>query len=135
MPGNLPTDRDLLNAIFKDNYKAFAAFSDENQTRSTKIRVPIDINVLARRFRTDPDMIFGRLYYHLNGKYGQEFDGGRIEFFQMRVGADKHCVNFPFLASVLADLKLESNRFAWATGIAALSLVVSIVSIAIAVFA
>jgi hypothetical protein len=135
MAGSLPTDRNLLGVIFREYYPPFAAFSEENKTRSSKIWVPIDIETLARRFRTDPDMIFGRLYYHLNGKYGQEIDGGRLEFFQMRVGADKHCVNFPFLASVLADLEQESSRFAWATAIAALSLVVSIASIAIAVLA
>jgi hypothetical protein len=133
MAGRLPTDRVLLEAIFREYYPAFAAFSEADKSRSTKIWVPIDIDALARRFGTDPDMVFGRMYYHLNGKYGQEFDGGRLEFFQMRVGADKHCVNFPFLASVLADLRQESNRFAWATAIAALSLVVSIASIAIAV--
>ncbi len=134
MEGRLPTDRELLEAIFSAYYRVFAAFTEESKSRSSKIWVPIDIDALARKFRTDADMIFGRLYYHLNGKFSQELgDGSRLDFFQMRVGADRHCVNFPFLASVLADLKEERGRFVWATGIAALSLVVSIVSIAIAV--
>ncbi len=136
MAGKLPTDRNLLEAIFKGYYAPFAAFSEEAKTRSAKIWMPIDVDAIARKFRTDPDMIFGRLYYHLNGKYGQVgTDGVRLGFFEMRVGGDKHCVNFPFLASVLADLKEERGRFVWATSIAGLSLVVSIVSISIALLA
>ena len=131
----LPTDLDLLNAIYTSHYRAFADFSEENKTRSTKIWMPIDIEALAKRFGTDPDMIFGRLYYHLNGKYAQTMKGDeRIDFFQMRVGQDRHCVNFPFLASVLADLKEDRRRFVVATRIAALSLVISLVSIAVALF-
>ena len=32
--------------------------------------VPIDIPGIAARFGVDPDSIFGRLYYHLDPKYG-----------------------------------------------------------------
>ncbi|MGD2132722.1 MAG: hypothetical protein PVI23_08010 [Maricaulaceae bacterium] len=129
----LPTDLKLLDAIYTKYYDDFCAFTDENKNRSTKIWVPIDIETLAKRFGTDPDMIFGRLYYHLRGKYRQPMGDEVLEFFQMRIGGDRHCVNFPFLASVLADLREERRRFVVATRIAALSLVISLVSIVVAV--
>jgi hypothetical protein len=131
----LPTDLELLNAIYRANYRAFADYSEDNKTRSSKIWMPIDIEALGKRFGTDPDMIFGRLHYHLNGKYAQTLKGDeRIEFFQMRIGQDRHCVNFPFLASVLADLREDQRRFVIASRIAALSLVISLVSISLALF-
>ena len=135
MSNDLPTDLELLNEIYRANLGAFTEFTDDNRTRSTKIWVPIEIESLAKRFQTDPDMIFGRLYYHLNGKYRIAFkENESLEFFQIRIGKDRHCVNFPYLASVLADLREENRRFVIATGIAALSLVISLVSIGLVLF-
>ena len=133
MARGLPTDLRLLDAIYRRYVDEFSAFNEEDKTRSTKIWVPIDIEALGKRFGCDPDMIFGRLYYHLNGKHRQPMKDGAMEFFEMRVGGDRHCVNFPFLASVLADLREEQRRFVVATRIAGLSLVISLVSIGLAV--
>ena len=135
MAKDLPTDLELLNEIYCANLRAFTEFTDENRIRSTKIWVPIEIETLAKHFRTDPDMIFGRLYYHLNGKYRIAFkENESLEFFQLRVGKDRHCVNFPYLASILADLREDHRRFAVATGIALLSLVISLASIGMVLF-
>lgn len=133
MAPKLPNELALLEEIYQARYKSFAAFSDQNKTRSTKIWVPIDIDGLAQKFDLDPDIIFGRLYYHLNEKYSHESrDGSKSEFFAMRVGSDMHCVNFPYMSSILASLRDEQLKFRVATGIASLSLVISIISILIA---
>ncbi len=134
MPSKLPTDLVLLEKIYEANYKAFTEYSDDNRTRSSKIWVPIDIHRIADDFDLDPDIIFGRLYYHLNDKYAHErADGSKSDFFAIRVGGDHHCVNFPYLASIVASLRDEQRKFMIATGIASLSLLVSVVSIIIAV--
>lgn len=131
----IPTDERLLAEIYKRYERAFGDFSDENKTRSTKIWVPIDIDVLAGRFRCDPDLVFGRLYYHMNAKYGSHTgDGDSVNVFSLRIGRDAHCVNFPLLVSVLADLQDDKKRFIVSTRMAALSLIVSAVSILIAIF-
>ncbi len=131
----IPTDEKLLGEIYRRYMPGFTAYSDDNKTRSTKIWMPIDIDVLARRFRCDPDLIFGRLYYHLNGKYGSiTSSGDRSDFFATRIGQDVHCVNFPMLASVLADLRDDKKRFVISTRLAALSLVISAISIALAIW-
>ena len=128
-----PTDRALLEAIFNDRVESYAAYNEDTPSRSSKIWMPIDLDALATRFQTDPDLLFGQLYYHLNHKYGvQDGEGAQVSLFQPRVGRDRHCVNFPFLASVLADLREEQKRFVTANAIAALSLMVSIVSLTIA---
>jgi len=130
----LPTDRTLLGEIYSRHYQEFVAYSDENKNRSTKIFVPININDIAKEFDTDPDMIFGRLYYHLNKIHGAEDkDGNRSDFFAIRVGGDTHCVNFPFLSSILADLEDQHRQFVVATGLAGFSLVVSFISVLIAI--
>lgn len=134
MAAKLPTDRDLLHLIYQRYERTFRTYSEEDKTRSSKIWVPVDIDALAKRYRVDPDLIFGRLYYHMNGKYGfGQDETKRADLFAVRVGGDRNCVNFPFLSAVLADLEDDQRRFVFATGIAALSLVVSLGSILIAV--
>ncbi|MEC7289556.1 MAG: hypothetical protein VXW22_05635 [Pseudomonadota bacterium] len=130
----IPTDETLLATIYKRNLKAFSEWTEDNKTRVTKIWVPIDIDELGKKFRCDPDLIFGRLYYHMNEKYGSSTgDGQEVNFFNMRLANDRHVVNFPLLTSVLADLQDNRKRFIISTRLAALSLVVSAISIGIAV--
>lgn len=130
----IPTDETLLATIYRQYLQAFSEWSDDNKSRVTKIWVPIDIDALGRKFKCDPDLIFGRLYYHMNEKYGSKTgDGQEVNFFNMRLANDRHVVNFPLLTSVLADLQDNRKRFIVSTRLAALSLVVSAVSIGIAV--
>ena len=130
----IPTDERMLAEIYRRYLRVFSDYSEENKTRAAKIWVPIDIEALAKRFRTDPDLIFGRLYYHMNEKYGSSTgDGDRVNFFNIRLGQDRHCVNFPLLTSVLSDLQDDKKRFLVSTRLAALSLIVSSASILIAI--
>ncbi len=134
MAPQLPTDLALLDEIYKMNYGQFVDFSDANKQRSSKIWVPIDIETLARKFGLDPDIVFGRLYYHLNEKFSfQNSEGSKSEFFAMRIGSDRHCINFPYLSSIVASLKDERMKFLTATLIAGFSLAISLISIFIAV--
>lgn len=128
-----PTDFRILREIYSRHYSEFAAFSKENPSRETKIYVPIDIPAVASRLGVDPDIVFGRLYYHLDKKHGYKQDNGSsVHLFTPRAGDDKDCVNFPLLAAVLASLEQENTRSQRATVLAIVSLVVSIFSIVIA---
>ncbi len=130
----IPTDEDLLANIYTKYLKTFSDWSEEDKTRVAKIWVPIDIDSMAKKYRCDPDLIFGRLYYHMNEKYGsRNGDGQDVNFFKMRLAKDRHVLNFPLLTSVLADLQDDRKRFIVSTRMAALSLVVSAISIGIAV--
>ncbi len=121
-----PTDLALLNAIYDRYYEDFAKHSKEERLRDSKIYVPIDCAEIASQLGVDTDIVFGRLYYHLQNKYGYtQDDGSKVPFFTMQVGKDRHCVNFPYLASVLATLRLENRRFKITTWIAVVALVIS----------
>ncbi len=132
----IPTDLKMLCAIYDRYYADFVAYSDENKTRSSKIYVPIDIEELAKSMSLDHDIVFGRLYYHLNEKFGyKKDDGSRVDFFAIRVGGDLHCINFPYLGSVLADLRDQNRKYLTATFIAILSLIIAILAVMISIFA
>ena len=131
----IPTDERMLSTIYKLYIGDFKAHTEENKIRQTKIWVPLDLEMLSKKLRTDPDLLFGRLYYHMNGKYGSKTgDGDDVSFFYMRLGPDRHVVNFPLMTSVLADLNEDKKRFIISTRVAGLSLLVSLASVAIALY-
>ena len=127
----LPTDLQILKAIYDLYYHDFINYDDkESKARSSKMYVPIDIEIISKKFNVDSDLIFGRLYYHLENKYGYlDDDGLKVSFFALRAGSDKHCVHFPYLASVLATMKSENRKFLIATVIAVVALILSLISI------
>ncbi len=126
----IPTDLAILKAIYKKYYDDFVAYSKDESIRSTKMYVPIDVRGIAEGFKTDSDMVFGRLHYHLNKKYGYtNEDGSKVHLFALKIGSDKHCVHYPFLASILATMKSESKRFWIATSISIVALILSLIAI------
>jgi hypothetical protein len=110
-------------------------YTKDAVSRNCKIYVPIDVDLVGKKFGVDGDIIFGRLHYHFNNKYGYKNDDGSKVFFFLN-GAEtnrkkeKHLVHFPYLASVLADLRLDRNRYLWATRLSILSLIVAIIALA-----
>jgi len=132
----VPTDLGILEKIYDRYYPMFAEFSKDTAARKSKIYVPVDIEGIARELRVDGDIVFGRLYYHLEEKYGYTRPGGeRVHFFALEVGGDRHCVNFPLMASVLAGLQEEDRKFQLATWIAVISLLISVAAICISTLA
>jgi len=129
-----PTDFELIQAIWERYQDAFANYVEGAAARDAKILVPIDLDELARHFDVDVDSVFGRLYYHLEPKYGRETTtGARQVFFTPVAGSDKNCVNFPLLEAVLAGLWQQRRRELWAIGTACVSLAIAIVSLVVSI--
>ena len=122
-----PTDRQILRKIHSKYYKDFCAYSDENKIRDSKIYVPIDCAEIARELKVDPDIIFGRLYYHLNKKHGYtQDDGSKVHLFAMKTGNDRHTVNFPLLSAIVAEHDTSWFRFNLPILISVTALIVSL---------
>lgn len=131
---HLPTDLQILDAIYDRYYPEFAAYTDEKPNRSSKIYVPIDVAAIAKDLKVDGDIVFGRLYYHLDQRHGyKDADGSRVPFFTLRAGSDTHCVHFPLASSVLADLRLQSRKYRLATTMSVVSFAISVTSFLISV--
>ncbi|MGL4713256.1 MAG: hypothetical protein ACRCWP_12090, partial [Shewanella sp.] len=97
-----PTDLEVLERIYSKYYQDFTEYEDDENIRASKIYVPISCDEIAKKLKVDGDIVFGRLYYHMEKKYGyKQSDGSNVHFFAFRVGKESHCVNFPLLSSVL----------------------------------
>jgi hypothetical protein len=92
--------------------------------------LPIKVHEVATRLGCSPEMLFGRLYYHLDAKYRYtQGNGAQVNLFSLKVGSEMHCVNFPYLAAVLAEKDEEHKRQLWSLGVAIAALVLSVASI------
>lgn len=80
------TDRRILKKIHDRYYSDFVSFEKGNNVRSAKLYVPIDCLKLAEDFKTDADIIFGRLFYHLDKKYRYVMDDGSKVHLFYRLG-------------------------------------------------
>lgn len=133
----LPTDLQILNAIYERYYEEYSRYDMEHPQRNTKLLVPIDIAQIASDLKVDDDIVFGRLYYHLEQKYGYEKDNGKskVAFFRKDLTKDgnteQHVVNFPLLASVLAELRYEHRQYQIATILSVVALVLAAISITV----
>ena len=127
----LPTDLEIFECMYDMYLSDFRAFSKENPTRSSKIYVPVDLETVAAKLQSDAHELFGRLHYHLDHKFGykQENDA-EVHLFTPVVDGDRHGVNFPYLAAVLAEHRLEDKRNRRSLVISLLALGISIASLA-----
>ncbi|EPW4410215.1 hypothetical protein ACWLOZ_004323 [Vibrio parahaemolyticus] len=139
MAVKVPTDLEILQTIYDKYYEDFCKYDEEESIRNAKIYVPIDCQMIAKELGVNGDIIFGRLYYHLANKFkytdhGKTSNGKEVtvRLFEFDVDGDPKCVNFPFMASVLADLRVEDSRFRWTLYASIAALVISCVSLAIA---
>jgi UDP:flavonoid glycosyltransferase YjiC (YdhE family) len=136
----LLTDRQILRAIYELYYDDFVSFERSNKARDSRIYLPIDIPAVARRIDMAPELVFGRLYYHLAPKHGRTDAQISVPFFEKtfpnRVTGkpDLHVVNFPVLESILANLEYEERKFRLPIVISAGSMVIAIAGVAVNIF-
>lgn len=133
MMSKIPTDLEIMEEIHERYYDEFRKYATEEPDRIAKIRVPININEVAYACGVEPDMIFGRVFYHFNKKYSYKDEKGDITTFFITDKFEGLSVNFALVASTLANLKLEkqqTDQFMIAAGV---SIALSIFAIILAV--
>jgi|TARA_R110002049_G_scaffold308382_1_gene512153 hypothetical protein len=106
----LPSDSKILREIYNRYYEDFSAYNTANE--KSRVHISIDIHEIAKTLRVEPEIVFGRLYYYLNEKYGyQNSNNTHVHLFALKVGEDRHAVNFPLLGSILASMREEQSKF------------------------
>src|SRR5690606_26414547 len=98
----LPTDRDILKCIFEMYEPSYPGIPAGEIHGKHDPYVPIDLRAVAEKLDCKPEMLFGRLYYHLDAKFRYTQDSGaQVPLFRLPGNSDRHSVNFPYLAAVL----------------------------------
>lgn len=130
---HVPTDLEILEDIYYRYYEEYKKYATEEPDRIARIRVPINIKDIAIACGVEEDMIFGRIFYHFNKKYSYKDENGNITTFFMTNKFEGLSVNFPLVASILADLSIEKRKkdlfMMVSVGAVAISLIALIISI------
>jgi hypothetical protein len=85
MRQHIPTDREILRAIYDKYLDTFIKYDKEKPNRITKIYVPIDARLIAQQLGVDGDIVFSRLYYYLQKQHGYKEDGIEVPFFKFEL--------------------------------------------------
>jgi hypothetical protein len=125
----LPTDREVLECLFEMNEKAYPGETTGARGVNDPY-VPVDLWAAATRLNTKPELLFGRLYYHLDAKhrYKQNTDEW-VNLFLLNVENKRHAVHFPYLCAILAGHDQEYRKQLWSIAFSVLALVLSIASL------
>lgn len=128
----IPTDFEIINEIYNRYEDIFHSYSTEDPDKITRVRVPVDIEKIAKACGVGEDMIFGRLYYHFNKKYSYRDEDGKLITFFASAKFDGLSVNFPMVASVLADLKMEQKSFRTVNALSISAIILSVIALSVA---
>jgi hypothetical protein len=132
--GRPPTDFELLKAIYEHHeYEYRRTVSPAGDQF-----MAIDIPEIASKLGTTDQIVFGRLYRHLDPKYAHEPNPSvgrtsRKSFFGPQVGHLVNAINFPVLEAVLAGLWQERRRNLWAIGLSVASIAISVAALIVSV--
>lgn len=129
----IPTDLEILEEIYDRYYSDFRRFAKKDPERIARIRVPIDVSKVAEACGVSEDMVFGRIYYHFNKKYSYKNHKGEVTAFFSTEKFEGLSVNFPLVASIIADKHAEKKQedtylmlFSAAIGIFVLALLLAL---------
>jgi hypothetical protein len=137
----LRTDQEILRAIYDRYYSEFINFDKEPKSRKAKIYVPIDIPAVALSIGADPELVFGRLHYHLEPLHSRTDGNVKVPFSQVAMPGlepgknERHVINFPLLESVLAELEYQHKKFRLPVLVSAISATVAVLALFVTLLA
>ena len=130
----IPTDLEIMEELYERYFESFRKYATEDPDRIARIRVPINVQEVAEACGVEEDMIFGRIFYHFNKKYSYKDEKGNVTTFFITDKFEGLSVNFPIVASVLADLRTEKRKIDNFLFISSAALALSIIALLIAIF-
>ena len=129
---HLPTDRKILKCIYEMYEPAYPSKESSAGPVKTDPWLPIVVGDVAKKLDVRPEMLFGRLYFHMANKYSFKQDEDHsIHLFERKVGQAMHCGNFPFLAAILADRVDEYRWRLWTLWLSGAAVLISLAAFAI----
>jgi hypothetical protein len=126
----LPTDRQVLRCIYEMYESSYPGVLQGDGRGENDPYLPINIHAVAERLECKPELLFGRLYYYLDAKHRYKQDNDSlVNLFHLNLQNKRHCVHFPYLASILAGHDEEHQRQSRSLAVSIVALVLSISAI------
>jgi len=130
----IPTDQEILEEIYTRYHEEFRRYAKKEPDRVARIRVPVDVEEIASACGVEQDMIFGRIFYHFNKKYSYKDGDGKVTTFFTTEKFEGLSVNFPLVASVLADIHATQKNKETFIAVSATAVGVAVIALLVAIF-
>jgi len=130
----IPTDQEILEDIYTRYHDEFRRYAKKEPDRVARIRVPVDVEEVASACGVEQDMIFGRIFYHFNKKYSYKNHEGKVTTFFTTEKFEGLSVNFPLVASVLADIHAEQKNRDTFVALSVTAIGLAVVALLVALF-
>ena len=131
----LPTDREVLKCIYEMYESSYPCVQPGSARGENDPYLAIDIPAVAEKLKCKSELLFGRLYYHLDFKHRyKQDDGALVSLFYLKGGEKRYAVHFPYLAAILAGHDQEHRKQLWSLGLSIVALVLSVASLAVNLF-
>lgn len=134
----LPTDREILKCIYEMYKSEYPKYIEGELIGKNDPYVPIDIWKIADKLNAQPELVFGRIYYHLNRKYSYRDDKDATVNLYILEFRDtnnypiiKKSIHFPLLASILSGMNDEHSKYYYPFLISIGALIVSFAALLI----
>ena len=128
----LPTDRDIIRCIYEMYESAYPGAASGQVRGENDPYLPVDLNAVAHRLNCKPEILFGRLYYHLDAKHRYKQDNGAsVHLFHLNIQGKGNTVHFPYLASILASHDQEYRKQFWSIAFSVLAIVLSVAALVV----
>ena len=100
----LPTDRQVLRCIYEMYAADYPGALDDAGRGENDPFVPINIRHVAGHLQCPPEIVFGRLHFHLNARHSYKKDNDvNVSLFNLDFRNRGHSIQFPLLTSVLGN--------------------------------
>ncbi len=128
---HLPTDRQVLKCIYLIYENDYPGKKIGSKGENDPF-VPIDLRIIGNELKITPELVFGRLYFHLETKYRLKQESGAwVNLFVLDIENKGHSINFPYLTAILAGYEQEYRKQLWTMVISCLALAISVASLAV----
>jgi hypothetical protein len=121
----LKTDREILRALYDLYVADYPAKGDPF--------VEIDVHAVAKKLGCGPELLFGRLYYDMGTRLRfrdpKDPNVSLASVYEKQVGPKRNCINFPYVAALLAGMDSEHRRNRVASVLSIIALGVSVLAL------
>ncbi len=120
------TDLELLKTIHSMYGSDYLNRGDSDEC----FYIPIKCDDIAKKMKVDVELVFQRLYNHLEKRHGyKNDDGSNVHFFAWKIG-DKMCfINYPYLSAILSHMEDEKFELRITQVIAITAVVIALVAL------
>ncbi|ABR50113.1 hypothetical protein Amet_4031 [Alkaliphilus metalliredigens QYMF] len=129
------TDEEILKKIYNRHSAFFSDYLDDSKPANNEIYVSIDIEELAKELSVDSQLIFRRLYYHIDKILDYTHtDGSRVHLYTPIAGENKNVIHLPLLGAIVETADEIRRRKTYSVVFSAAKVIILLAGLSVIIY-